>query len=141
MYVVIQPAALQSLLQGQNSPVVRDLLRRGQRVKELAQRLVGVSTPDPLGRGGRRPGTLRDSIVVRLARGGPNGVSALIGSDDPIALWHHEGTVPHVIVPRRARRLVFYWPRVGAVVFAKHVNHPGTRPNRYLTNALPAGRA
>jgi len=26
------------------------------------------------------------------------------------------------------------------VVFAKRVNHPGTRPNRFLTKALPAAR-
>jgi hypothetical protein len=140
--VVINPTALQALLTGTNGPVVRDLLRRADRVKAQAQRLVGVYVPPPAGpqRTNRRPGTLRDSIVVRLARGGPQGVSAIVGSEDPIALWHHEGTVPHVIVPRRRRWLVFYWRRVGAVVFAKRVNHPGTRPNRFLTNALPAAR-
>ena len=141
-YVVIQPAALQALLESPNGPVVRDLMRRANAVKTEAQRLVGVYVPPPAGpqRTNRRPGTLRDSIVVRLARGGVNGVSAIVGSDDKIALWHHEGTVPHVIVPRNRRWLAFYWRRVGAVVFAKRVNHPGTRPNRFLTKALPAAR-
>jgi hypothetical protein len=140
--VIINPAALQALLEGTNGPVVRDLMRRANRVKSAAQGLVGVYVPPPAGpqRTNRRPGTLRDSIVVRLARGGSWGVSAIVGSNDPIALWHHEGTVPHVIVPRRRRWLVFYWRRVGAVVFAKRVNHPGTQPNRFLTNALPAAR-
>ncbi len=140
-YVVINPAALQALLQGTNGPVVRDLMRRANRVKAEAQKLVGVYEMPPGGPGrSRRPGTLRDSIVTRLARGGPNGVAAIVGSNDPIALWHHEGTVAHVIVPRRRKWLWFYWRRIGAEVFAKRVNHPGTQPNRYLTNALPAAR-
>jgi hypothetical protein len=140
-YVVINPTALQHLLQGQDGPVVRDLLRRANRVKDRAQKLVGVYDPPPAGPVRlRRPGTLRDSIVVRLARGGTWGVTAIVGSNDPIALWHHEGTVAHLIVPRRRKWLAFYWKRVGAVVFAKRVNHPGTRPNRYLTDALSAAR-
>jgi hypothetical protein len=140
-YVVIRPQALQTLLTSTNGPVVRDLMRRANRVKGQAQKLVGVYDVPPAGPiRSRRPGTLRDSIVVRLARGGPNGVAALVGSDDPIALWHHEGTIAHVIVPRRAKWLVFYWRKVGAVVFAKRVRHPGTKPNRFLVNALPAAR-
>jgi hypothetical protein len=139
--VVINPTALQNLLQGANGPVVRDLLRRADRVKARAQTLVGVYQPPPEGPvRSRRPGTLRDSIVVRLTRGGQWGVTAIVGTNDRIALWHHEGTVAHVIVPRRRRWLWFYWARVGTTVFAKRVNHPGTRPNRYLTNALPAAR-
>jgi hypothetical protein len=139
--VVINPQALQNLLTGPNGPVVRDLVRRGNRVKDRAQQLVGVYDPPPAGPvRKRRPGTLRDSIVMRLVRGGPWGVTAIVGSNDAIALWHHEGTVPHVIVPVRRRWLWFYWKRIGATVFAKRVNHPGTKPNRYLTNALPAAR-
>jgi len=140
--VVIDPRALQTLLESTNGPVVRDLLRRGARVKARAQTLVGVyePPPDPQLRRPRRPGTLRDSIVVRLARGGRWGVAAIVGSNDPIALWHHEGTVPHRIVPVRKKWLRFYWKRVGAVVYLKGVNHPGTKPNRFLTNALPAAR-
>jgi len=85
-YVVIDPRALQTLLESTNGPVVRDLLRRGARVKARAQTLVGVyePPPDPQLRRPRRPGTLRDSIVVRLARGGRWGVAAIVGSDDPI---------------------------------------------------------
>jgi hypothetical protein len=140
-YVVINPRALQTLLTSTNGPVVRDLMRRADRVKGQAQKLVGVYEMPPGGPGrSRRPGTLRDSIVVRLARGGTNGVSALIGSDDPIALWHHEGTVAHRIVPVRRKWLWFYWRKIGAEVFAKGVSHPGTKPNRFLTNALPAAR-
>ena len=140
--VVMNPQALQALLESPNGPIVRDLIRRGNRVKQRAQELVGVAQLDPYSaaRRGRRPGTLRDSIVMRITRGGKWGTTAIVGTNDRIALWHHEGTVPHVIVPRRARFLVFYWPRVGRVVYAKRVRHPGTQPNRFLVNALPAAR-
>jgi hypothetical protein len=40
-----------------------------------------------------------------------------------------EGTHPHTIVPkRRGGVLVFYWPRVGRVVYLKRVSHPGNPP-------------
>jgi len=47
----------------------------------------------------------------------------------------HEGARPHVIRARRASLLRFYWPKVGRVVFFPKVNHPGNRPNPFLSNA------
>ena len=41
------------------------------------------------------------------------------------------GTRPHVIKPKRRSHLVFYWRKVGKVVFAKKVNHPGTKPYKF----------
>ena len=55
-----------------------------------------------------------------------------IGSDVRHALWHHEGTRPHAIVGRRVLRFV----KNGKVVFAHKVAHPGTRPNKYLSDNL-----
>lgn len=137
-YVVIDPVKLAEVLRGPNGPVVRDLIEAGELVKREAQRLVGVYRPPDAYSAAhrkRRPGTLRDSIVKRVVDvdGGPG---VLVGSEDPIALWHHEGTVPHIIRARRAPLLVFFWPRVGRVVAFPRVNHPGTQPNRFLTNAL-----
>lgn len=151
--VTIDPVKLAEWTRGPNGPTIRDLIERGERVKKEAQRLVGVyKPPDEYSRThrNRKPGTLRDSIVKRIVDIG--GIPAVIvGSEDPIALLHHEGTQAHVIRPRSvptsgkgSRRkaaplLVFYWPKVGQVVGFPSVNHPGTRPNRYLTGALPAG--
>lgn len=137
-YVVIDPVKLAEVLRGPNGPVVRDLIEAGELVKREAQRLVGVYRPPDAYSAAhrkRRPGTLRDSIVKRVVDvdGNP---AVLVGSEDPIALWHHEGTVPHIIRARRAPLLVFFWPRVGRVVAFPRVNHPGTQPNRFLTNAL-----
>jgi hypothetical protein len=93
--------------------------------------------PPPAGpKRARRPGTLKDSIVKRLANVDGE-LNCLVGSNDPIALIHHEGTVPHIITPKKAGgRLTFYLPGAGAVVSVPKVNHPGTQPNRYLTDAL-----
>jgi hypothetical protein len=79
---------------------------------------------------GRSPGTLRDSIVVRV-REGP---VFEVGSADPVALWVHEGTEPHQIVGNPL--LVFHWAKLGKVVAFRQVNHPGTKPNRFLVEAL-----
>lgn len=134
--VRIDPREVAQFLNSSDGPVFRHFVILGERVKEEAKRLVGVYEPPPEGpQRSRRPGTLRDSIVKRVVRGGA-GFVIEVGSDDEIALWHHEGTVPHVIVPVRAARLVFWSARAGRVVYATRVNHPGTQPNRYLTDAL-----
>lgn len=140
---VTDPAGMRELLESESGPVIRDLMRRGHKVKDRARQLVGVSAPDPVPRKKpHKPGTLRDSIVVRLARvdGDP---AVLVGVPDEseagqYARYHHEGGQPHPIAARRAPLLVFYWPRVGRVVAFPRVNHPGNRPNRFLTNAVRA---
>lgn len=134
-YVTIDPTKLAEFMRSEEGPVFRMLIEDGEVVKQEAKRLVGVHEPVPGERRSRRPGTLRDSIVKRI--GTENGLPAVqVGSDDPIALIHHEGTEPHTIEPRTAPRLVFYWKKIGAVVSALRVDHPGTKPNRFLTNAL-----
>lgn len=137
-YVQIDPVKLADFMRSSTGPVIRDMLERGERVKRRAQELVGVyDPPDAYSAANRqrRPGTLRDSIVKRVADVGGQ-PAVIVGSDDPIALLHHEGTQPHPIEARQAPMLVFYWPKAGRVVSFRRVNHPGTQPNRYLTNAL-----
>lgn len=116
--------------------VVRFMLQQGELVKQEAQRLVGVYQPPPAGpQRARRPGTLRDSIVKRF-QVTSDGVVVTVGSEDPIALIHHEGTEPHTITARNAPMLVFWSERAGAVISVRQVQHPGTQPNRFLTEAL-----
>lgn len=135
-FVVLNPARLAEVLRGPNGPVARRMIEDAEDVKREAQRLVGVSEPDPVPRRQpHRPGTLRDSIVKRAVE--RDGEFAMqVGSEVPYALFHHEGTVPHVIRAVKAPRLVFFWPKAGRVVAFPSVNHPGTRPNRFLVNAL-----
>ena len=132
---VIDGAKLAEVLRSAVGPVARRLLEDGELVKNEARRLVGVHRPLPGENRQRRPGQLRDSIVKRLVPGGRAGVVVQVGSDDPIALLHHEGTSPHVIEPVRAKVLRFPTGD-GGVVFALRVNHPGTAPNPYLIDAL-----
>lgn len=136
--VVIDGQKLAEVLRGPNGPVMRELIEAAELVKREAQRRVGVyQPPDAYSAANRRrrPGTLRDSIVKRVTEDSRR-IAVQVGSNDPIAYLHHEGTVAHVIQARRRPMLVFYWPKVGRVVAFKRVNHPGTDPNRFLTDAL-----
>lgn len=132
-YVVMDPQALAKLLRSEQGPVVRRLLEDGELVKDEAKRLVGVSEPVPGERRKRPHGQLRDRIVKRVVTRGDD-VAVQVGADDPIALMHHEGTDPHII--QGNPKLVFYWGKVAKVVAFPRVNHPGTKPNHYLTDAM-----
>lgn len=145
--IIMDPAAIQRFVNSPSGPVMRDLVRRATLVQEAARHQVrlghvgggatGVVRRSP-SKGPQRT-NLRYSIVKRVIPGvGAVGPAVLVGSDNPIALIHHEGTRPHVIRPRNARVLTFWSDRGGQprLVFAHQVNHPGTKPNRYLTDNL-----
>lgn len=140
--VVLDGAAIAQLLRGPEGPVFRHVTRAAEIVKDGARRRVPVWSPAPgepawsVARRtrARRPGTLRDSIVKRVVADPTNGFAILVGSEDKAALWVHEGTQPHTITPSTKPMLVFYWN--GSTVRTLRVNHPGTQPNRYLTDAL-----
>jgi hypothetical protein len=44
------------------------------------------------------------------------------------AIFVHEGTAPHVILPKNGKAL--FWK--GAAHPVRSVNHPGTKPNRFM---------
>lgn len=130
--VVIDARALDRLLTSPDGPVVRRTMVVGDMVKDRARAKAGVSNPAQRvtrGGGGQH---LRDAIVKRLHPTG-QGVEVQVAAEVPHARYHHDGTPPHVIEPRRAKALRFTVG--GAVVFAVKVNHPGTRPNPFLTDA------
>lgn len=100
--------------------VDRNLRRRVDRVQQTAERLA----PGSMGR------DIRSSI--RYASDGPVGT---ISVSHPAALYVINGTRPHLIRPRR-RGGVLRFTVGGRVVYARFVNHPGTRPNDFLVEAL-----
>lgn len=117
--------------------VARDLFRRAKLVEEAARQQI------PLGHVAGGPGTrrianrnLRDTLRTRIAYTNWQPPVAFVGSDHPIALIHHEGSRPHVILPRKAKALAFVPRGSNRLVFAKRVNHPGTKPSRYLTDNI-----
>lgn len=82
---------------------------------------------------GVRTGTLQRSIHKRHL-GNLTGQYLWIGSERDHALLHHNGTKRHVITARPGRMLVFRGK--GGMVYTTKVNHPGTRPNPYLSSQL-----
>ena len=122
MEVVFYEPALERLLKSPRSPVGKDLKRRGRLVEAAAKKQAG-----------RRTGALRASIHMRHFVD-PRGQYVQVGSDLNYALMHHDGTLPHKILPKNGTYLVF--TSRGRLVKALSVNHPGTKPNRYLLDNL-----
>jgi hypothetical protein len=64
----------------------------------------------------------------------PRGQYIRIGSSLPYAKDVHEGTKPRLIVPTKRKTLRFF--SKGVIFHTQMVKHPGTKPNRYLTDNL-----
>jgi hypothetical protein len=80
-----------------------------------------------------RTGQLRNSIKMEHIHY-PTGAAIKVGSTVSYALLHHEGSKPHVITPKNGEFLKF--GKGTRVVYARQVMHPGTKPNRYLSDQL-----
>lgn len=120
--IVFRRPVLDKFLNSPTGPVGRYLYGRGLRVLIAARAQVGVKT-----------GRLKASLHMEHSRRGP-GQQVKIGSPLNYALIHHEGARPHIIVPRRAETLRF--SARGRIVYTRVVRHPGSRPNKYLTDNL-----
>lgn len=125
--------AVQRLLESPNGPVMRHVAQRATAVKQRAQQIVRVSDPAQRTSRSGQGQHLRDTIVTRFVTD-PSGPSIWVGSNLPHALIEHEGTRPHVILPKKAKVLRFP-VRGGGIVFAKRVNHPGTTGSFFLVRA------
>lgn len=122
----VNHAAIRRLFRDEDGPVGRDLDDMSRQVLARARTLVGVRT-----------GLLLSTI--RRERGqGPRGpyhdvVAGRRGVTDYLG-YHMNGTHPHIIRPRRRKALRF--TSGGSVVFARRVQHPGSRANPFLIRAL-----
>lgn len=121
--VPMQPG-FDEVFRSRDGIVGRDLSNRATRVQLAAKAQTGVRT-----------GMLKRDITKTWVRGTPPDLAIRVGASVKHALIHHDGTKPHVIRPKNAKALRFTNKR-GDVVFARAVNHPGTRPNRYLADNL-----
>lgn len=117
-------SVLDNLLNDPNGEVGRWLKGKGREIQNLAKTKVGVRT-----------GKLRNSLHMRHMRES-RGQYVWIGSTLDYALAHHEGTAPRTIVPKSGKVLRFV--SRGQIVYAHSVQHPGTKANRYLSEALKA---
>ena len=129
VYFVEDPIAMSAFLSWRG-PIGSDLRRRLRTLLFRSKMSAGVATgslrSDLRWGPGGHPGAI--SPVYQL------GLQGWVGSTVDHALFHHQGTRPHMIYPRQRSALRFH--KVGKVVFASSVRHPGTRPNPYLTRWL-----
>ncbi len=76
-----------------------------------------------------KTGQLRRSITLEYRP-----ISVSIYPAVKYALPVHEGSRPHVIVPKTKKMLAF---KIGGkMVFAKRVNHPGNKPNPFVDRTV-----
>ena len=78
-------------------------------------------------------GRLRNSITIRRTFS-LRGPSAVVGTDLYYAPYVEEGTRPHTIRPRT--KTVLRFKMGNRIVYAREVNHPGTRARPFLSRAL-----
>jgi hypothetical protein len=134
--VVLNAVEVSKILRGPTGMVMRDLIKRAERVQLAAQRQIPLghihAGPTQYSKG---VGNLRYSLRKRIVPGGSSGSpTVLVGTDVPYAIFVHQGTRPHIIRPRTKKVLVFY---IGSQkIVARTVHHPGTKPNRFLTDNL-----
>lgn len=98
----------------------------------------GGSGRDSRGRFVKKGGHLKDTLYVRFVRGPDarieiGSAQTVQGGLNKLALIL-EGTEPHPIDPVNAQALRF--TAGGTVVFAAHVDHPGTRSNDFVQRAM-----
>jgi len=122
-YLVLYQNKIDYLLGAPGQPVHKHISKLTNQVVILAKAQVGVDT-----------GRLRDSISGSV-KSGRSVVGRVVASDWK-AMMHHEGTSPHKITPKKSKALAFQ--SRGKIVVTKLVNHPGTKPNRFLTDSLRA---
>lgn len=117
--------ALDRLLNQPSGPVGKHMKVIGLKILAGAHSIAGRDTGD----------LVRKLYMKQGRRGRFQYVE--VGSTAKHAYYHHEGTKPHQIRPENGRLLRF---NVGGhVVYARKVNHPGTRGTKYLT--IPMRRA
>lgn len=115
----------------------KDLARAPALAKKELSRAVGISVQTIASNARKEApvnkqtggGNLRQSIIGAM-RGLLTGV-VLVRS--PYGLWVHEGTDPHIILPKNKKALAN--TRTGQF-FGRRVKHPGTAANPFLVRGI-----
>lgn len=119
---------------------LRRAAREGQAQRVLsAHRAVEIAATEGLAQSKARrrykdrTGNLTRLATARAVEASPQGGLAEIVWPVPYAAAVDEGTKPHEIRPRRRTFLRFEFG--GSPIFARKVNHPGTRPTGFAGDA------
>lgn len=76
-----------------------------------------------------RTGRLKQSIAIKVETD-----RVIIGPNTDYAWYVEHGTGPHVIEAKKGKALA--WRGSNGMVYAKRVNHPGTKPNPFVRPAF-----
>jgi hypothetical protein len=130
--LVMDNKVLDGLLRGEGGPVYTDLMRRATILQKAATMQIALGTSGDSGPGGH----LKYTVVKRIQPNSSGKVlmAVWVGSNHPRAMMYHEGTSAHVINARGDKPLHFQLD--GMDVYAMSVQHPGTAPNKYLTDNI-----
>jgi hypothetical protein len=121
--VIIYKPVLNFEMKNRYGMVGRHLHGIGNQILQGARRQVGVKT-----------GALQRSLKIEhLTVHGEAAVK--IGSTLHYARLHHDGTRPHKIAPTPPNTTLVF-SKGSKIITTKLVNHPGNRPNRYLSDQL-----
>lgn len=120
----IEQAEMTRLLVGGSGEATKLVLKATRAISNAAKVKSPVDT-----------GVLRNSIRQDpLPRTSGLSVTSHVEATSKYAMSVHEGQKAHVITPKNARALRFTVG--GRVVFAKSVNHPGSKGRPFLRNAM-----
>lgn len=124
-----------------DSPLARfSWARASTAFADTAQPLVrdALKAKAPIGQG-PRAGRLKKSIrSQRKTSVGEGLLEIQFTAHVPYIEYVLDGTRPHTITPKAARAL--HWQGTGGSMFAKRVQHPGTRANHFnLRAVVPLG--
>lgn len=127
MALVIDGAVVAEMLRSPSGPMGRHMIGRATLFQRAARNTLGPH---------RKSGCLEDSMVKRLELLGDHLAVRVVSDTSPCSptrtsysLFVHEGTQPHLILPKNGDLLSFYWangPDGPGQYFFRQVNHPGT---------------
>ncbi len=84
-----------------------------------------------------RSGDLTKSIDGYITASGKTWATGVFEATAEYATFVDEGTKPHVIRPKAGKYLTFPGKN-GGTVFAREVNHPGTKPDGFFERGVDA---
>jgi hypothetical protein len=126
--VTFDRGKVQTMLNSTTGPVGREMVQRARRAASMARAQAPMGT-------GPKAGRLKRSIKVYQHRRYTLGQGLKVGTSVPYAIYVHEGTRPHTIRPKNPGGALVFAPKGGTrVVITRKVNHPGSKPNRFLAD-------
>lgn len=122
--LVIDAEAVTAYVRSKNGPIMQDIDRRATRVQTVMRAYVPVRTGYLLSTIRKQRSYIKGSVTV------------IAGSKKiDYTAYVNYGTRPHTIAARNKQYLRFVTSS-GQIVFAKRVQHPGTKPTYFIDRAM-----